>query len=774
MDMAGAITCAKRGKMDEPRLRVRVLMRGAVQGVGFRPFVYRLASDLGLDGWVKNSGIGLVAEVEGRRPALEEFLVRVERERPKRAYLASMEPVFLDAAGYSGFSIEKSDDKTEGTCVMPDIATCPECRREICDPSDRRYGYPFNNCTLCGPRYSVIETMPYDRPGTTMKKFEMCDDCRKEYEDPGNRRFHAQPIACPVCGPSIRLLDRTGTCVATKHEAMEKAVLHIKDGKILAVKGLGGFHLMVDATDDHAVRRLREYKKRDMKPFALMYPDITAVKQDCNVSALEERLLMSPEAPIVLLEKRPKAGVSAHIAPGNPYLGIMLPYTPLHIILTVALGVPIVATSGNISEEPICATEEEALRDLGGIADAFLTHDRPIARRIDDSIVRVVSGQEQVLRRARGYAPLPVGIENNDRKIIALGAHLKNTIAITGGREVFISQHIGDLSNEKAIMSFSACVKDMRELYGVEPEVVARDMHKAYVSSMYDIGRDHVPVEVQHHHAHILSCMADNSIEGPVTGVAWDGTGYGPDGTIWGGEFLRVDGASFERSGHFRLFPLPGGEKAIVEPRRAAIGAFYAVSGAAAFGDERLRGLLGFAEAEYSNILIMLERKINSPLTSSAGRVFDAVSALTGICHRSAFEGHAAMSLEFAMRGDMRPPCYGIDINRSGEVYHVGLSFLKEVLDDVLNGKPASYIAKRFHDTMVEIIVSMAGKCGNEKVVLSGGCFQNRYLTERTVNRLREEGFKPYWHQRVPPNDGGISLGQLLAASRADIGRTDK
>lgn len=767
--------------MREHAVRLKVTIHGAVQGVGFRPFVYRLATELKLAGWVLNSAQGVFIETEGPKEQLEEFLRRLERDKPPRAFIQSLESVWLDPVGYTAFEIRHSDESGQKTAfILPDIATCPDCLREIFDPNDRRYRYPFTNCTNCGPRFSIIEALPYDRPNTTMKIFKMCPDCQAEYEDPSNRRFHAQPNACPVCGPHLELWDRQGRVLAQHDDALLQAAEAIRQGQIIAVKGLGGFHLICDARNDDAVQELRKRKHREEKPFALMYPSLELITAHCEVSELEERLLTSPEAPIVLLPRlrldrtpSPASGwrrcmdqaePGPSVAPRNPYLGIMLPYTPLHHLLMAELGFPIVATSGNLSDEPICTDEHEALQKLNKIADLFLVHNRPIARHVDDSIVRIVAGRELVLRRARGYAPLPIKLETSEPKtVLAVGAHLKNTVALSVGSNVFISQHIGDLETAEAFSAFGRVIRDFELLYEARPSVIAHDLHPDYLSTKYAQQRDLPKVGVQHHYAHVLACMAENELDGSVLGVSWDGTGYGLDGTIWGGEFLLATRESFRRVAHLRTFRLPGGEHAIKEPRRAALGVLYEL-----FGDSFMREcahlapVQSFPTHELQLLHAMLRKNLNSPVTSSVGRLFDAVAAISGLRQISRFEGQAAMELEFAMHGIATDQSYEFVLSQ--ERLDWG-PMLREIMSDVHTGVPVGKIAAKFHNTLVEMIIAVARRVGEGRVVLTGGCFQNKYLTEHAGARLREEGFRVYWHQRVPPNDGGIALGQIVAAS---------
>jgi hydrogenase maturation protein HypF len=760
-------------------VRLRLALRGAVQGVGFRPFVYRLAMELQLSGWVVNSSQGVLIEVEGDADDLDAFHLRVEREKPPRSFIQSLECWQLDPAGYTRFEIRASEVTGEKTAlVLPDIATCPQCLAELFDPENRRYRYPFTNCTNCGPRFSIIEALPYDRSNTTMRHFRMCDRCQAEYDNPLDRRFHAEPNACPECGPQVELWDPQGGVQARQWEALQEAAEVVRHGRILALKGLGGFQLLVDARFEEAVQALRRRKGRAEKPFALMYSSLELVENECEVTELERRLLRSPEAPIVLLRGRagrshadtaqPTSGVAPSVAPRNPYLGVMLPYTPLHHLLMAELGFPVVATSGNLSEEPICTNEREALERLGGIADMFLVHNRPIARHVDDSIVRVMLGRELVLRRARGYAPLPIQLRRPLPSWLAVGAHVKNAIAASLGQAVFVSQHVGDLETVQAYDAFRRVIASFRELYALEPVGVACDAHPDYLSTRF-AEQDGLPVRrVQHHYAHVLACMGENDLEGEALGVSWDGAGYGLDGTIWGGEFLQVTDASFLRVAHFRTFGLPGAEKAIKEPRRTALGLLYEVLGNALFEREGLAPVRAFSPQALLVLRAMLARKINTPFTSSVGRLFDAVAAIVGLRQVTQFEGQAAMELEFALDGVQTDDVYPFGFWEGGPSLIIDWEpAVHALLADVRGGMPVAHMAARFHNTLAEIIVAVAGRLQQERIVLSGGCFQNRYLTERAVQRLRAEGFRPYWHQRIPPNDGGIPLGQILAAGRS-------
>jgi hydrogenase maturation protein HypF len=750
---------------------MRCTVRGIVQGVGFRPFIYRLAHESQLTGFVLNTPSSVLIEVEGEKAKLDEFLLRVGKEKPTHSFIQSLEVSFLDCVGYRAFVIRESNGAGERDVIVPaDIATCRECLAEIFDEKNRRYLYPFTNCTHCGPRFSIIEALPYDRGNTTMKIFTMCDACRREYDDPLDRRFHAQPNACPHCGPSLQYWAG-GMLKAMHHDALLCAAEKIRDGRIVAVKGLGGFHLLVDARNDDAVRRLRQRKHREAKPLAAMFPSLASIQQVCEVSEHEERLLMSAESPIVLLKRGSnlQASLADSIAPNNPFLGAMLPYTPLHHILLRELGFPVVATSGNISDEPICIDEREAFERLKNVADVFLVHNRPIVRHVDDSVVRIMLGREQVIRRARGYAPLPIVLQRTDTlPCIAVGAHQKNVVAISKRNNIVMSQHIGDLETSEALDAFHHVVDSVQQLFEFKPTMAAADLHPDYASTKFAHRLGVNVVQIQHHYAHILSCMAENELDGRVLGVAWDGTGYGLDGTIWGGEFLLADRASFERVATFREFSLPGGEKAIKEPRRAALGLLYELFGDAVLMMKEITTVAAFTETELKVLRQMLLKNLHSPRTTSVGRLFDALASIADVRQAVSFEGQAAMELEFAMHDKTDTRVYGYDIvesrNKSARWCIDWSQMIASVLHDVFARKPISYVSATFHNTLVEIIVDVAKRIGEHRVVLSGGCFQNRYLTEQAVVRLRQEGFRPYWHQRVPPNDGGIALGQMYGA----------
>ncbi len=716
--------------------RLRVSLYGAVQGVGFRPFIYRLATEMGLFGTVLNSSAGLVVEAEGSRAELELFLRRLEAEKPGASVVLAREVSFLAPAGFTEFEIRHSDDSVVKTAsVLPDLATCPECLAEILDPTNRRFGYPFTNCTGCGPRYTIIQDIPYDRPNTTMHDFAMCSECLREYTDPADRRFHAQPNACPKCGPRL---------TATIREAAGA----LAAGRILALKGVGGFQLMADARSESAVGRLRRRKHREEKPFALMLPSVEMAREYCEVSTDEERVLRSAAAPIVLLRPRAGAGpLAPNVAHNSPYLGVMLPYSPLHHLLMREFPFPVVATSGNLSDEPIATGNEEARERLGAIADDFLMHDRPIARPCDDSVARVVRGRESVVRRARGYAPLPVRVPGDLPRVLAVGGHLKNTIAIGSGKQVFVSQHIGDLDTLEARRAFERAIDDLSRLYDFTADVVACDLHPDYASTRWALATGLPVVRIQHHHAHAASCAAENDVRGPYLAASWDGTGFGLDGTIWGGEFFFVEDGRFERVARLRPFRLPGREAAIRQGWRSEASVLYETFGAGAVQDTVIRR--------------MLERGVNAPFTTSVGRLFDAVSAMAGIARESRFEGQAAMLLERAIGGLATDEAYEI-----GEDDGVGdwRPLVEAVRADVARGEAGGRIAARFHNALANWILAAATRTGATQVVLSGGVFQNGYLTERAAALLDARGIAVYTHQRVPANDGGIALGQAVLA----------
>jgi hydrogenase maturation protein HypF len=749
------------------RVRSRILVRGAVQGVGFRPFVHRQATALGLAGWVINSSQGVVVEAEGDPERIAALVRNIRENPPANSTIDSLETCAITARWDDGFEIRASDAAGASTAqVLPDFATCADCLFELFDPADRRYRYPFINCTHCGPRYSIIEDIPYDRARTSMQRFAMCPACRAEYDNPADRRFHAEPNACADCGPHIALWNASGAALCHDNDALIAAAAALCAGSIIAVKGIGGFHLLVDARDATAVRRLRARKRREEKPFAVMFPLVADVAASCRVSPAEEALLTAPARPIVLL-RRTGGPIAAAVAPGNPWLGALLPYTPLHHLLMRELGFPVVATSGNISDEPIVSDEREALERLGGIADLLIVHDRPIVRPVDDSVARVVCGRELLLRRARGYAPATIMLKGVPSGILALGGHLKSTVALTHADSAVLSQHIGDLETIEARAAHTRAAKDLVQLHAEQPVLAVRDLHPDYASTRAAEASGLPVFAVQHHLAHVAACMAEHGLEPPVLGVAWDGTGYGPDGTIWGGEFLLVAAGGWRRFAKLRPFQLAGGDRAIREPRRSALGLLYEAYGDRAFQMSELAPIAAFSPTELGVIRQMLVRGINAPVTSSAGRLFDAFAALTGLRQTCAYEGQAAIELEGAVGDSATDRRYRFPL-RQGDDAALVVDWepaLSEALADLRAGVPIARISAAFHDGLATAIADVAVRAGQRTVALTGGCFQNARLTESTVEALRAAGLDAVWHRLVPPNDGGLALGQAVWAA---------
>lgn len=750
--------------------RYRLKITGTVQGVGFRPFVYRLATAWHLTGWINNTSEGVLIEVEGSPGRLDKFMEQLQTDKPPISHIDRIERHNIAPNNDDSFKIVFSENgKNKSVVILPDLAVCPDCLREMLDPSDRRYLYPFINCTNCGPRFSIIKSLPYDRVNTTMKTFTMCEKCAAEYSEPSDRRFHAQPNACPDCGPHLELWNGRGQVLEKYNTALLKAAEALHRGQIVAVKGLGGFHLMVDATNDNAVRVLRQRKHREEKPLAVMFPDLNSIKSVCRVADAEETILQSIASPIVLLEKGESGRdctIAESVAPGNPYLGAMLPYTPLHHLLTRLVQRPVVATSGNISDEPICIDERDALARLGNIADLFLVHDRPIARHVDDSVVRLMAGREMIVRRARGYAPGPVKLKAPCENILAVGAHMKNAVAVTIDDNVFVSQHVGDLDTEAAVGAFNDAVEQLLGLYDRAPEIIACDMHHDYYSTAYAQKKGAKVVKVQHHYAHILSCMAENHLDVPVLGVAWDGTGYGLDGTIWGGEFMVVDKGSFKRAASFRPFPLLGGDSAAQEPRRSALGLLYELSAGNIDNYADCATYEAFRGEERDMLYRALTGKINTVMTSSVGRLFDAVASLIGSRQIMSFEGQAAMELEFLAHRGNTTAIYEMDYGwqNQDQIVIDWAPMVYGILKDIKTNCSKEIIAAKFHNTLAVAILGVAKLVEIKSIVLSGGCFQNKYLTELAIDKLRRNGFDVFWHRHIPPNDGGICLGQAVAA----------
>jgi hydrogenase maturation protein HypF len=762
--------------------RCIIAVEGVVQGVGFRPFVYRLARAHGLGGSVLNGSRGVSIEVEGKEGAVARFLDELGSSappaaRPRRMTIAWTEPRRDGAL----FTIDSSTPGGE-RALFPaaDLAICELCLRELRDPADRRHAYPFLNCTDCGPRFTIIRALPYDRERTSMAAFQMCPACRAEYEDPGDRRFHAEPTACPECGPRLALLDPEGRTLAAA-DPLAEMVAALRAGKIVALKGLGGYHLACDATDGGAVADLRRRKAREAKPLAVMVASLEAARWLCMVTEAEADLLSSPARPIVLLEKRrPAVGVPVadDVAPRLSHLGLMLPYTPLHHLVLDAARIPLVMTSGNGTDEPIAYEDRDAVSRLGGGADLFLAHDRPIQVRADDSVARVARGAPLLLRRARGYAPLAIPLPcEASRSILACGGELKSAFALVRGRDAFVSQHLGDLADERAWRAWLDAVAHWQRLLDCVPGVIAHDLHPGYRSTAYAQALEGVErIAVQHHHAHIASCLADNGLDAPVIGVAWDGTGYGPDGHVWGGEFLVADLGGFERAGHLQEVPLPGGEAAIRQPWRMAA-AFLGC----AYGEAMERLDLDFVRRldrpAWHLLSRAVERGLNSPLTSSAGRLFDAVASLVGVRDTVAYEAQAAMELE-ALAEPEADRAYSARLGEAdGRIVVRTADLICAVVEDLLAGTTPARIAARFHAALADVITQVCAhvreRTGVGRAALSGGVFQNLRLLRTAVARLEEAGFEVYTHRQVPPNDGGLALGQAAVAARLMAGRGD-
>ena len=749
----------------------RIRVHGVVQGVGFRPFVYRIATRHGLVGTVRNTAAGVEIDVEGASRALDSFLDDLVGDPPPLAQVDAMEVDDAEPRGLACFTIDSSQDGDGLLPIAPDVATCPACARELVDPGDRRFGYPFTNCTDCGPRFTIVRAIPYDRPNTTMVSFVMCPTCRAEYDDPGNRRFHAQPNACPSCGPRLRLLDGAGKPLPGDPLAETRRLLAA--ARIVALKGIGGFHLACDARNEPAVRRLRARKRREAKPFAVMVPDVEVARSLCLISDAERRLLESAARPIVVLTVRPDSGVAPAVADGLGTLGVMLPYAPLHHLLWSGGPCPdvLVMTSGNSSDEPIATEDADALARLGSVADAFLTHDRPIHTRCDDSVIRVAGDAELPIRRARGYAPFPVRLRAVTPPLLACGAELKSTVCLASGRYAFLSPHIGDLQNYDTYASYTGMIDHLSALLRIRPEAVAHDLHPAYLSTRYAAGLDDAlpRVIVQHHHAHVAACMAEHGLDGSVIGVAFDGTGYGVDGHMWGGEFFVADYARADRVAHLAYVTMPGGDLAVREPFRMALAHLHH-----AFGgwDPALAPARAATEEERRIIARQIERGVNAPLTSSIGRLFDAVASLLDVRHRARYEAEAAIELE-AMAAPGDHGHYPVELSSGEPVVVDPAPLIRGIVRDLALRIPVPIIAARVHLTVAAVIVAVAervrDRTGLRRVVLSGGVFQNVSLLQRVRQLLARSEFTVFSHHIVPPNDGGIALGQAVVA-RARLG----
>ena len=763
------------------RAGCRILVEGVVQGVGFRPFVYRLAEIHRLGGTVRNGQHGVLIDAEGERENISRFLMELEAGAPSSARLGRITATWgMPHQGVQTFRIDTSAGEGEPTLFpAPDLAVCATCRAEMDDPGNRRHAYPFLNCTECGPRYTIIRALPYDRERTSMAAFSMCPACRTEYLDPRDRRFHAEPTACPACGPRLALLDSSGRTLGVT-DAIREAATALRAGRIVAVKGLGGYHLVCDATVSGVVSELRRRKARDAKPLAVMVGNLETARRLCIVSEAEADLLQSAARPIVLLERRRPPGapaLAAEVAPRLGHLGLMLPYTPLQHLLLEHVDHPLVMTSGNRSDEPIAFQDDEALARLDGIADLFLAHDRPIEVRCDDSVARCLDGAPLLLRRARGYVPLAISLTHEAAEpILACGGELKNAFALVRGREVFLSQHLGDLEDERSYRAWTGAIAHLQRLLELTPRLVAHDLHPGYRSTVYarDLeGVRHVPV--QHHHAHIASCLADNGIDARVIGVAWDGTGYGTDGHVWGGEFLLADLEGFERAASFQEVAMPGGEGAIREPWRMAA-AFLQAAYGEAMGDLDLAFVRRLDRAAWRVLSRAAERGLNAPLTSSAGRLFDAVASILGLRDRVDFEAQAAMELE-ALADPEPDRVYAVELGeKEGRTIVQTPDLVRGVVEDLLAGVDAARIAGRFHASLADVLVRtcrrLRERSGLDRVALSGGVFQNLRILRSAIDGLGRAGFEVYTHHQVPPNDGGLALGQAAIAARRGENRS--
>lgn len=758
---------------DATLTRKRLTVTGVVQGVGFRPYVYALAMRYSLAGHVGNGSQGVFIEVEGPPDALESFEESLLTEAPPLAYIEQITAEILEPLGENQFVIVHSERKNQGnTFLSPDVCICQDCLNETLDPADRRYRYPFTNCTNCGPRFTIIQDIPYDRPLTSMASFPMCADCQREYDDPLNRRFHAQPNACPVCGPQIwlEMAEEQGVITAEQDQALLAVQSLLREGKVVAVKGLGGFHLACDASNDDALALLRERKGRVDKPFAVMALDLETVRQIAEVSESEAKLLTSKERPIVLLKKKSSSPLSQLVAPGNQMIGVMLPYTPLHYLLLTDVPLPLAAlvmTSGNFSDEPIVNDNEEARQHLAPLSDAFLFHNRDIVARCDDSVIRLWRGSKLPVRRSRGYAPFPVKLPFTTLPVLAVGGELKSTFCLTKDNFAYYSQHIGDMENLETLAAFETAVRHFEHIFRVEPQVIACDLHPNYLSTRWALKQAaYTPfVQVQHHHAHIAAVMAEHGLSGdkPVIGFSFDGTGYGTDGAIWGGEVLIADYEQFGRAAFLKYIPLPGGDAAIKRPYRLALAHLWA---AGVEWDGRLPPVKACPEVEQAILLKQLENEINTVPTSSMGRLFDAVAAIAGVRQTITYEGQAAIELE-ALTASDSTGSYQFAYN--GQEFDAA-PVIQNVVEDALNGVNPAIIGARFHqavaDLILQVSIDLCERTSISQVALSGGVFQNVTLLELTVRRLENEGFEALTHSKVPPNDGGLALGQAIIAAK--------
>jgi hydrogenase maturation protein HypF len=784
----------------------QIQITGVVQGVGFRPFVYNLALRLGLNGWVRNTSAGVTLEVEGEKSTLDAFIRALTNEPPALAQIDTVAIKYANPNGFNTFEIIHSE-AIHGAFqpISPDICICADCLHELFDPEDRRYLYPFINCTNCGPRFTIIQDIPYDRPLTTMAQFQMCPECAQEYYDPLNRRFHAQPVACPKCGPIVWLEDKNSKIEPIADQSYDESIIKtqtlLREGRIIAVKGLGGFHLACDATNDEVVRELRIRKFRVDKPFALMMADMNVVQKHCFVNPDEARLLESKERPIVILPRKPDSNISKDVAPNQLTLGVMLPYTPLHFLLFSKLGftrkqngsglastfIPeaLVMTSGNLAEEPIAIDNEEARIRLAPLSDAFLMHNREINTRCDDSVVRIFQGkvnnpligkQDTVvfpIRRSRGYAPFPVNLSKDVPPVLAVGGELKNTFCLTQKNYAFMSHHIGDIENYETLKSFEDGINHFEKLFRVKPILIAHDLHPNYLSTKYALERsksEKIPsLGVQHHHAHIAACMTENNLDqnSEVFGIAFDGTGFGDDGAIWGGEFFLASYRSYQRFAHLEYMPLPGGDAATRKPARIALAYLWQIGKEWEIAADSYFAL---NHEERTVLRSQLVKNINTPITSSMGRLFDAVSALVGVRQIVNYEAQAAIELESLVdENEKKTYPFEIDASNLDSPQLIRLNLLIEsIIDDITHKIPLPIISARFHNTIsqivLEVVMAMRNMYGDKPIVLSGGVWQNMTLLNKTLNLLRTEIQQVYIHKQVPTNDGGIALGQAMVS----------
>jgi len=753
------------------KIRKNIIIKGIVQGVGFRPFIHKLVQNYNLSGWVLNSNQGVEIEVEGKTEEINSFVSNVKKKLPPLARIEKIEVNQLPLVGYKGFSIKKSIVKEENSFILvsPDISICEDCLQELFDPQNRRFRYPFINCTNCGPRFTIIKDIPYDRKKTTMNNFKMCSLCQGEYDNIEDRRYHAQPNACADCGPQVSLYQNKIKIEGI--DPIEKAAKLLKEGKIGAIKGLGGFHLACDATNNKAVTRLRRLKNRETKPFAIMSFNLEKIMQYCKLGEKEKEWLLNRARPIVLLRKKEDSLISPLVAPRNNYLGVMLPYTPLHYLLLKDNFTALIMTSGNITDQPIIGDNLEALEKFDGIVDFFLSYNRDIFNRCDDSVIKIINDNNVFFRRSRGFVPHPIILDFKLREVLALGGELKNTISFSKENYIFLSQYLGDLKSVETLEFFKESITSFKKMFKVKPEIIACDLHPDYLSTQYaeeiKVKKGLKVVRVQHHHAHIVSCMAENNVKEKVIGVAYDGTGYGDDGNIWGGEFLLCDLKKYSRVGHLKYYPLPGGDKAVMEPWRMAYSYLYSIYGS---GAKKID--IDFnRRMDYDKLSIiekMIDKNINSPLTSSCGRLFDAVSSLIGIRDEITYEGQAAMELESFCASGIKER-YKFRIHKEGEEFIIDpQQIFIDIIKDLKEGIDKKIIAAKFHNTVAEFTLNLCGKIrentGINEIALSGGVFQNKYLTEKVVFLLEDKGFKVYIQRKVPPNDGGISLGQAVVA----------